>query len=180
MRSITFLSVFLFVLVSVSNIFADEESVETRIARAMSAAPLDISAKATIIDVDGKVLRKGTNSWTCIPGVSLIPGDKNPMCNDEVWMKWMKSVKENKPFTTSVIGVSYMLQGDALVNNDNPSATDKNDGGVWVKEGPHIMLLVPYKEMLSGLPTNPFLGGPYVMWGKTPLFHVMIPIKSKE
>jgi len=180
MKNITVLSVILFILIGIGTAFANEESVETKIARAMSAAPSDISSNATIIDVDGKVLRKGTNGWTCMPGISLIPGDKHPMCNDKVWMKWMKAVKENKPFSTTVIGISYMLQGDALVNNDNPAATDPNDGGVWVKEGPHIMLLVPYKEMLSQLPSNPFVGGPYIMWGKTPLVHVMIPIEPKK
>lgn len=179
MKKSIFLVIVLF-LVSFTLSFANEESVEAKIARAMSAAPSDISLKAKIIDVDGKLLRKGTNGWTCMPGVSLIPGDKNPMCNDKVWMKWMKAVAENKPFSTEVIGVSYMLQGDALVNNDNPSATDPKDGGMWVQEGPHIMLLIPQYEMISNLPRNPFVGGPYVMWDKTPLVHVMVPVEAKK
>lgn len=162
------------------NFLFASETKQAKIERAMSAAPLDVSSKATIIDVDGTVLRKGTNGWTCMPGISLIPGDKHPMCNDKVWMKWMKAVKENKPFKTDVIGVSYMLQGDALVNNDNPAATDPNDGGTWVKEGPHIMLLVPEYMSLKGLPRNPFVGGPYIMWDKTPLVHVMIPTEAKK
>ncbi|TPD59916.1 hypothetical protein FIV46_10035 [Emcibacter nanhaiensis] len=168
------------VLLVVVNVQAGEqESVEDKIARAMSAAPMDISAEATIIDIDGTVLREGTNDWICMPGVPLIPGDKHPMCNDPVWTAWMKAVAEGQPFTTDVIGVSYMLQGDALVNNDDPSATDPNDGGVWVQEGPHLMLLMPSAAHLKGLPRNPFVGGPYVMWGDTPLVHVMVPLEEK-
>ncbi len=155
------------------------ETVEEKIARAITAAPADITKNATIMDVDGAILRKGTNEWVCFPGVGLIPGDKHPMCNDKVWMKWMKAVSTKTPFTTDVIGVSYMLAGDALVNNDNPMATDPNDGGVWVQDGPHLMMLFPNKDMISSLPRNPFVGGPYVMWDKTPLVHVMVPIEAK-
>ena len=154
----------------------DEESAEDKIARAMQAAPESISAEATIIDVDGTVLREGTNGWTCFPGVGLIPGDKHPMCNDEVWMKWMATAPAGEPFETDVIGYSYMLMGDALVNNDDPSATDPNDGGVWVQEGPHIMLLMPTGMSLEDMNHDPFAGGPYVMWGGTPLEHVMVPL----
>ena len=156
------------------------ESGEERIARAMSAAPSDISTNATIMDVDGTILREGSNGWVCLPGVSLIPGDKHPMCNDLVWMKWMAAVASGSGFSTDVVGVSYMLQGDALVNNDNPMATDPSDGGVWVQDGPHLMMLFPNMDMLADMPRDPFAGGPYVMWGKTPLAHVMVPIEAKE
>ncbi|AVX06201.1 hypothetical protein MXMO3_03698 (plasmid) [Maritalea myrionectae] len=155
------------------------ESVDDKIARAMSAAPSDVSAEATIMDVDGTILREGTNDWVCLPGVGLIPGDEHPMCNDAVWMKWMAAVGAGTEFSTDVIGVSYMLQGDAMVNNDNPMATDPNDGGVWVQDGPHIMMLFPNMDMLADLPRDPFAGGPYVMWGETPLAHVMVPIEAK-
>ena len=156
-----------------------EETVKEKIARAITAAPADITDNATIMDTDGTILRKGTNGWVCLPGVGLIPGDKHPMCNDDVWMKWMKAAAEGTAFSTSVIGTSYMLAGDAMVNNDNPAATDPNDGGVWVQDGPHLMMLFPNKEMIANLPRNPFVGGPYVMWDNTPLVHVMVPIETK-
>ena len=152
------------------------ESTEVKIARAKSAAPAEVSDDATIVDVDGTVLQEGSNRWTCMPGIALIPGDTHPMCNDAVWMAWMKAAAAGEPFSTDVIGVSYMLMGDALVNNDNPAATDPNDGGAWVQEGPHLMMLMPGKEMMVDLPRNPFAGGPYVMWGDTPLEHVMVPV----
>lgn len=158
---------------------ASAESNDAKIARAMSAAPADISTDATIMDVDGTTLREGSNDWVCLPGVGLIPGDDHPMCNDPVWMKWMAAIASGTEFSTDVVGVSYMLQGDALVNNDNPMATDPNDGGVWVQDGPHLMMLFPNMEMLAELPRDPFVGGPYVMWGDTPLAHVMLPIEPK-
>lgn len=180
MRKFSFVTFVILFLSSINLMFAGEkESIDVKIARAMSAAPSDISSKAKIVDVDGKVLRKGTNGWTCMPGISLIPGDNHPMCNDEVWMRWMKAATEGKEFSTDVIGVSYMLQGDALVNNANPQATNPKDGGVWVAEGPHIMLLMPQHEMMASLPRSPFSGGPYVMWDKTPLVHVMLPVEAK-
>ena len=157
----------------------DGESAEAKIARAMSAAPASVSAEATIMDVDGTILREGSNGWTCLPGVGLIPGDQHPMCNDAVWMGWMKAAGAGEPFSTDVIGTSYMLQGDAMVNNDNPAATDPNDGGVWVQEGPHLMLLMPTTEMIEGMSRDPFAGGPYVMWGDTPMVHVMVPVGEK-
>ena len=155
------------------------ESAEAKIARAMTAAPSTITDNATILDVDGAVLREGTNGWTCLPGIGLIPGDKHPMCNDAVWGAFFKAAAAGEAFSTDVVGVSYMLAGDALVNNDDPAATDPDDGGVWVQEGPHVMLLMPTTDMMADLPRDPFAGGPYVMWDKTPLAHVMVPVAAK-
>ncbi len=78
------------------------------------------------------------------------------------------------------IGVSYMLMGDALVNNNDPAAADPNDGGVWVQEGPHVMLLMPSTDELAGMPRDPFVGGPSVMWDKTALVHVLVPLGDKD
>ena len=37
------------------------------LARAERAGPSSLSKNATIMDRDGKELRKGTNGWTCMP-----------------------------------------------------------------------------------------------------------------
>ena len=102
------------------------------------------------------------------------------MCNDSVWMKWLVAVSAGTEFSTDVPGISYMLAGDANVNNANPMATDPNDGGVWVMEGPHVMVLYPSRDMVAGLTRDPFAGGPYVMWDETPLWHVMIPLGERS
>jgi len=155
-----------------------EESAESKIARAVSAAPASISAKATVLDMDGTMLRAGSNGWTCIPGIPLIAGNSNPMCNDGVWMDWIDAAKRGEEFSGDQMGVSYMLQGDAMVSNSDPSATDPNNGDVWVQEGPHLMLLLP-RDAMSTLPRDPYNGGPYVMWGDTPMIHVMVPLGGK-
>lgn len=159
-----------------TSVAEEAESADVKIARAMLAAPENISADATILDVDGTVLREGNNGWSCFPGVGLIPGDKHPMCADAVWMKWMGTAGVGEPFETDELGYSYMLAGDAMVNNDDPTATDPNDGGVWVQEGPHLMLLMPTSMPLEHLNHDPYAGGPYVMWGGTPLQHIMVPV----
>lgn len=165
---------------SVTACAQDEDAAQIKIARAMSAAPSDISANATIMDADGTILKQGTNEWTCMPGIPLIPGDDHPMCNDATWMAWIEAASAGSPFKADVIGVSYMLQGDARVNNDNPAATDPNDGGMWVQDGPHLMMLFPSTDMIAHLPRDPYLGGPYVMWDNTPMVHVMVPLVTKE
>lgn len=155
------------------------DTVTDIIARAESAAPSHVSKHATIYGEDGHtVLRQSTNGWHCMPGIHVIPGDKHPMCNDEVWQKWMHAIANGEDFSTDRIGLSYMLQGDAHVSNSDPTATDPNNGDVWVEEGPHLMVIVP-KEMLKGVSRDPHNGGPYVMWADTPYAHIMFPTQNK-
>ncbi len=162
-------------LVSISSYGAETDA--EKIARAQSAAHPAISTNATIVDVDGKTLQKGSNGWTCMPG--LMPGDNHPMCNDAVWGKLMKALASNSDFQTDRIGISYMLQGDAFLSNADPAATDPNNGDVWVEEGPHLMIVVP-KSMLKGLSDDPSNGGPYVMWRDTQYAHIMVPVPSAK
>jgi hypothetical protein len=54
---------------------------ETAIASAESAAPTSVTAGATIKALDGTVLRKGSNNYTCYPQQKMM----GPMCNDETW-----------------------------------------------------------------------------------------------
>jgi hypothetical protein len=159
---------------------APASPLDVKLARAMSAAPSDISGAATIVDVDGAVLRQGANGWTCIPGIPLIPGDEHPMCNDATWMNWLEAAKTGGKFSTDVVGVSYMLQGDALVHNMDPAASMPDHGAMWVQEGPHLMMLFPSPQMIANLPRDPHAGGPYVMWDNTPMVHVMMPIEPKS
>ena len=153
------------------------EPKEAKIARAMRAAPLSITQGATIVEMDGTVLRKGSNGWTCLPGTSL--GDQYPMCNDEVWSGLMKALMSKSKFKAEKIGVSYMLAGDAPVSNSDPFATERKPGDVWVQEGPHLMIAVPDSKMLEGISTDPNNGGPYVMWKGTPYAHIMVPVAPR-
>ena len=51
--------------------------------------------------------------------------------------------------------------------------------GVWVAERPHLMLLLP-ASMMKDLPTDPYAGGPYVMWEGNDFVHVMVPLEVTE
>lgn len=152
------------------------EDREAKIQRAMEAAPPAIARRATIMDVDGTVLREGSNGWTCLP--ELAPGHGFPMCNDDVWMAFREAIMSQSEFSPDRIGISYMLAGDAMVNNADPFDTEREEGEVWVQEGPHLMLAVPDPSMLEGIPTDPG-GGPYVMWSGTGYAHVMVPVTHR-
>jgi len=183
-----------FLMICFSTTYAgpSNESAASKIQRAMKAAPSSISAGAEIRDVDAEwsVLREGSNGWTCFPGVPLNPGDKHPMCNDQVWMDWLWAVKALMTYGTPVtyepvtVGFSYMLRGDAMVNNGNPVA-EPGAEGIWDQEGPHLMMLFPSSVDISQLPQDPNAGGPYVMWdlnlgGLANLVHVMVPLTDRD
>jgi hypothetical protein len=156
---------------------AENGSKEAKISRAMEAAPDSITKNATIIDVDGTVLRQGTNGWQCLPASAA---GSHPMCNDEVWVRLMTAVANKTDFKTEKVGISYMLAGDDNINNADPYDTKPDPGEVWVQEGPHLMIVVPDPKMLEGLPDDPYKGGPYVMWKGTPYAHIMIPVGPRE
>jgi hypothetical protein len=172
-----FLSVVTVVTAAVS-VPAAEQSKEEKIARAMQAAPPSISANATIVDVDGTVLRQGSNGWRCLPASG--PGSTHPSCNDAVWMSAMEAIGKKADFKTDRIGISYMLAGDDNVNNADPFDSKPDPGEVWVQEGPHLMIIVPDPKMLEGISDDPNNGGPYVMWKGTPYVHIMVPVGPRE
>ena len=74
---------------------------------------------------------------------------------------------------TEPVGQSSYILGEAITFRG--TATDPEDGGVWVQEGPHLMLLMP-KSALAGISRDPFSGGPYVMWEGTSMIHLMVPV----
>ena len=154
---------------------ADEMSVEKKIASAMSAAPTRISANATIQEFDGTVLREGSNSWTCFPGGP--PGSKSyPMCHDPVFMKWAETVWDDKPFSTDVVGYSYMLAGGYAADIGDPYADKSDPGNNWHHEGPHMMLIMPSNDMAKSVSGDPKDNDIFVIWRGTPMELVIIPL----
>ena len=61
------------------------------------------------------------------------------------------------------------------VNNADPTDREQDPDEVWGEEGPHVMIFVPDTALLDGLRSDPYAGGPYVMWKDTPYAHVMVP-----
>ena len=144
--------------------------------QARSAAPTMVSANATVMH-QGKVLVKGTNGWVCMP--ETMPGDNAPICNDSTWMEMLQAVGTKAPYEAKGLWFSYMLAGDGGVSNSDPYHADHANAEDYIKEGPHLMLIVP-KQMLKGVTDDPHAGGPYVMWKDTPYAHIMIPVGERE
>lgn len=144
------------------------------IASAESAGPTVVASEATIKAPDGTVLRDGTNGYTCYPQQEAI----GPMCNDATWDALIAALMNKKDFSPDKFSVSYMLAGEGTaigVSNSDPYATDPGASDDWVKEGPHLMIIVPDKAMLDGLSTDP-TDPVYVMWKDTPYAHIMVKI----
>jgi hypothetical protein len=148
------------------------------IASAESAAPLVVTSSATIKAPDGTVLREGSNSYTCYPQQDII----GPMCNEAIWDALISAMLNKKSFESDKFSVSYMLAGEGTalgVSNSDPYATEPDKSDDWVKEGPHLMIVVPDRAMLEGLSTNP--NDPvYVMWGDTPYAHIMVKVAADK
>ena len=148
------------------------------IANAESAGPASVTTNATIKAPDGTVLRQGSNSYTCYPQQDMI----GPMCNEAVWDELIQSMLNKREFTPTSLSVSYMLagEGNAIgVSNSDPYASDPAKSEDWIKEGPHLMIIVPDRAMLEGLSTDP--SDPvYVMWKDTPYAHIMVKIAADE
>jgi hypothetical protein len=148
---------------------------EAIVANALSAAPATIASGATVVTMDGRVLRKGTTDWVCMPDMPDLPFD-SPMCLDAPWREVIDAWMHHRTPKVTQIGVGYMLQGDFPVSNVDPYAKAPTSTNEWVGEGtPHVMLVFPDAHQLAGFSTDSKSGGPYVMWRGTPYAHVMIP-----
>ena len=159
-----------------------------KIKNALSAAPAVIAEKATVMDwpmdmkaahPHGRVLRQGSNGWTCMPDQPDVP-QHNPMCADETMMKWiMASLAGEKPHIDRV-GLSYMLLGEVGADIGNLSASKPPAGKDWYYAGPHVMIVLPDDDAgaLRGINEEPATNGPYVRRlrypGATPL--LVLPV----
>jgi hypothetical protein len=104
------------------------------------------------------------------------------MCNQSQWDELIGAVMTKAPIDVTEFSLSYMMagEGEALgVSNIDPFATEPTDDNQWVKEGPHLMILVPDQTALEGLSTDP--NDPvYVMWKDTPYAHIMVKVGELE
>ena len=155
----------------------EADAAAVAIASAESAAPTSVTADATIKDADGTVLREGTNSYICYPQQEII----GPMCNEAVWDELIGAMLKKQEFSSDKFSVSYMLAGEGTaigVSNSDPYATDPSSSDDWIKEGPHLMIVVPDPAMLEGLSRDP--NDPvYVMWGDTQYAHIMVKVAEE-
>ena len=136
---------------------AGENEMAPRIAKAVSAAPAAISDKATVMLLDGTILRQGTNGWTCFPNVGPRP-ESDPICGDAVWKELLTRRGRNIDKTAIGPGLSYMLASGT----------------------PHIMVVVAEDGGFEGLNPTPGAGKTWIMWPDKPGRHAMIPIGMAE
>lgn len=146
-----------------------------KIADALRAGPAFITKDATLLDWPSKpggeyrVLRKGSNEWTCLPGVPFYPHDE-PGCFDPVFLHWMQdSLAGRKPHVDR-IGVSYMYMG--AIRRFHP-------GDPEFHVGPHLMIVSPHQEEFQPFSRDGSTGMPYVthLPNRTELF-LVIPVRQ--
>jgi hypothetical protein len=137
-----------------------------KIADALRAGPRFITKDATLLDWpttpggEYRVLRQGTNEWTCLPGVPGYPHDE-PACFDPTFMQWMKDSLSGREPHIDRIGISYMYAGAWVPNK---SAKDNGSKSDEFHVGPHMMIVSPHQnqEELRPLSHDGSNGMPYV------------------
>jgi hypothetical protein len=134
-----------------------------KIADALRAGPPFITKDSTILDwprqPDGeyRVLRKGTNEWTCLPGVPGYSHDE-PGCFDPAFMQWIKDSLAGRQPHISTVGVAYMYVGAWVPNKSGKGA------GEEFHVGPHVMIVSPHENQkeLQSISHDGSTGMPYV------------------
>lgn len=147
---------------------------------AMAAGPTSVSSKARVVlpQLDGslKVLREGSNNWTCIPPN---PGNPGPgaICMDHNAIGWAQAYLTHKMPPAGTVGVMYKLTGGTEPSITDPYATKPAPGKDWTRIGPH-MIIVGSAEILKGYPqeASPDTTVPFVLWGGTPYQQLVIPV----
>jgi hypothetical protein len=150
------------------------ESAQTKIARALFAAPPEVAKAATVVAMDGQgkmtVLRAGTNGFTCMPGDPTAAAQP-AMCADEASMQWFRDFAEHKPKPTNTIpGIAYMLAGATQRSDSDPF--DPTSKPIAIE--PHWMIMWPFDPKATGLPTTHKPTGAYIMFAGSPYAHVHI------
>jgi hypothetical protein len=151
---------------------ADPKTDDEIIQVALSAAPADVAGGAAVVEpnADGTMrqIRAGTNGFVCMARPEV-------MCLDKQWQEWADAWMNKRAPTVTAVGVAYMLQGDTGASNTDPFATSQAPDNQWVVTPAHIMVLTPDTKQLDALSTEPYNGGPWVMWKGTPYAHIMVP-----
>lgn len=155
---------------------------EEKIANAMTAGPTSVTANAAIHDFpaedggDEVELRAGTNGWICYPDNPSNPIN-DPSCYDANWQQIHGKAFGAEREAHNALGVSYMLQGGNVADNDDPSVTVPAAGEEWQTDPPHVMVNIPVEWDMSVYSHDHASGDPWVMFGGTPMEHVMFPVE---
>ena len=150
-----------------------------KITSAMQAGPKFVTQSATVLDYptspDGeyRVLRAGTNGWTCLPGYAEAAHDE-PGCFDQVFLQFIKDSMARRTPNVQRIGISYMYGGKWVRNKSHAMGS-----GAEFHVGPHIMIIGLDQKTLQTLNHDASNGEPYVnsLPGRSELY-LVIPIRE--
>jgi hypothetical protein len=120
-----------------------------------------------------RVLRAGSNRWTCLPGLTGATHDERG-CFDKAFLQFMKDSMAGRTPNVQSIGISYMYGGKWIPNKSHAMGT-----GNEFRVGPHIMFIGLDQKLLEALNQDGSNGEPYVnhLPGHTELF-LVIPIRE--
>jgi hypothetical protein len=119
-------------------------------------------------------LRAGTNGWLCRPNDPITPAN-DPRCFDANWQQLNGKEFGSEREAHNALGTAYMLQGGNAADNDDPSVIELPAGEEWQTDPPHVMINSPVEWDLSVYSNDHHSGGPWVMFGGSPVEHMMFP-----
>ena len=148
-----------------------------KIADALRAGPDFITKDATVLDWPStpggkyRVLRKGSNEWTCLPGVPQYAHDE-PGCFDPVFLRWIQDSLAGRTPHVDRVAISYMYVG--AVRRFHP-------GDQEYHVGPHLMIVSPHQEEFQQFSRDGSNGMPYVthLPNRTELL-LVIPVRQRD
>ena len=156
-----------------------------KIADALRAGPAFITKDATVLDWPSapggeyRLLRKGSNEWTCLPAIPGYPHDAidsafktEPGCYDPIFLRWTQDSLAGRTPHIDRIGISYMYLGLWKFAKNGSSGDDFH-------VGPHLMIVGPHEDDFQGFNRDPSNGMAYVthLPNRTELFLVM-PVRQ--
>jgi hypothetical protein len=151
-----------------------------KIASALRAGPKFVTQNATILDWptstggEFRVLRAGTNGWTCLPGAPGAAHDE-PGCFDQVFLQFMKDSIAGRTPNVQSVGISYMYGGFWVPNKAHATGS-----GDEFHVGPHIMIIGLDQKTLQTLNRDGSNGEPYVnhLAGQHSELFLVIPVRE--
>ena len=144
-----------------------------KIADALRAGPEFITRDATLLDWPSapggeyRLLRQGSNEWTCLPGIPGYPHDE-PGSFDRVFLQCIQDSLAGRTPRIDRVGISYMCAG-AWVKSA------KSSSGPEFHVGSHPMIVSPHQDDFQGFNRDGSNGMPYMahLPGRTELYLFM-------
>jgi len=151
-----------------------------KIASALRAGPKFVTGNATVLDYptspggEFRVLRAGSDGWTCLPGAPGAAHDE-PGCFDQVFLQFIKDSIAGRTPNVQSVGISYMYGGFWVPNKSHAVGS-----GDEFHVGPHIMIIGLDQKMMQTLNRDGSNGEPYVnhLAGQHSELFLVIPVRE--